>query len=66
MDLDKWITMRLEINGERARLFLNENLQPALIVNDLFHGENVKGGIGLWVEIGTEGYFSDLKITKKD
>lgn len=66
MDLDKWITMRIEINGDHARLFLDENPEPALIVNDLFHGKNLKGAIGLWVEVGTEGYFSDLKIIKKD
>jgi hypothetical protein len=33
-------------------------------VNDLKLGDNVSGAIGLWVDIGTEGYFKDIKITK--
>jgi hypothetical protein len=36
-----------------------------LIVNDLKHGANASGAIALWVDVGTEGYFKDLKITKK-
>ena len=65
MDLNEWITMRIEVKGKQAKLFLNDNKQPSLIVNDLKLGDNVSGAIGLWVDIGTEGYFKDLKITKK-
>ena len=65
MELNKWITMRIEVNGAQAKLFLDNNQQPSLIVNDLKHGANVSGAIALWVEVGTEGYFKDLKITKK-
>jgi hypothetical protein len=64
MDLNEWITMRIEIKGKQAKLFLNNNKQPSLIVNDLKLGDNVSGAIGLWVDGGTEGYFKDLKITK--
>ena len=66
MELNKWITMRIEVSGQHAKLFLDNSPQPVLIVNDLFLGPKVTGAIGLWVEVGTEGYFSDLKITKKD
>jgi hypothetical protein len=65
MELNKWITMRIEVNGAQAKLFLDNNKQPTLIVNDLKHGANASGGIALWVEVGTEGYFKDLKIIKK-
>jgi hypothetical protein len=65
MELDKWITMRIEVNGAQAKLFLGNNHQPSLIVNDLKHGANASGAIALWVDVGTEGYFKDLKITKK-
>jgi len=64
MGLNEWITMRIEVQGKQAKLFLNDNKQPSLIVNDLKLGDNVSGAIGLWVDIGTEGYFKDLKITK--
>ena len=66
MELNKWITMRIEVNGQHASLFLDGNPQPVLIVDDLFLGPKARGAIGLWVEVGTEGYFSDVKITKKD
>jgi len=65
MGLNEWITMRIEVRGKQAKLFLNDNKQPSLIVNDLKLGDNVSGAIGLWVDGGTEGYFKDLKITKK-
>lgn len=65
MELNKWITMRIEVNGTQAKLFLDNNQQPSLIVNDLKHGANVSGAIALWVDVGTEGYFKDLKVIKK-
>jgi len=64
MGLNEWITMRIEVKGKQARLFLNDNKQPSLIVNDLKLDDNLSGAIGLWVDTGTEGYFKDLKITK--
>ena len=54
--------MKIEVNGLKAKLFLNNNKQPSLIVNDLKQGSDLSGAIGLWVDIGTEGFFSDLKI----
>lgn len=65
MEMDKWITMRIEVNGTHAKLFLNNNTQPALIVNDLKHGADITGSVGLWVEVGTEGFFTDLKVIKQ-
>lgn len=64
MGLNEWITMRIDIKGKEAKLFLNDNEQPSLVVNDLKLGENVSGALGLFVDVGTEGYFKDLKITK--
>jgi hypothetical protein len=65
MKMNKWISMKIEVKGTQAKLFLDDNMQPSLIVNDLKHGANLSGTIGLWVEVGTEGYFKDLKITRK-
>lgn len=66
MEMNKWITLRIQVKGSQARLFINKNKEPSLVVNDLKHGAHATGAIALWVEIGTEGYFSDLKITKQD
>ena len=60
--LDEWINLRIEVSGARAKLFINGGKQPVLIVNDLKHGPDLSGAVGLWVEFGTEGYFADLRI----
>jgi hypothetical protein len=65
MGLNEWITIKIVVKDKQAKLFLNNNKQPALIVNDLKHGTGTPGAIGLWVDGGTEGYFSDLKIYKE-
>ena len=66
MELNRWITLRIEVMGEQAKLFIDNNQQPSLLVNDLKHGANASGAIAFWVETGTEGFFSDLKIVKKE
>jgi hypothetical protein len=62
MGLNEWITLRIVVKDSEAKLFINNNKQPSLIVNDLKHGASASGTIGLWVDMGTEGFFSDLKI----
>ena len=47
MGLNEWITMRIEVKGKQARLFLNNNKQPSLIANDLKLGDNISGAIAL-------------------
>lgn len=61
--LNEWITLRIEFENNKASLYLNNGKYPAFIVNGL-KGDTKSGSIGLWVDIGTEGYFKDLKITK--
>jgi hypothetical protein len=65
MGLNEWIKVKVEVKGKQAKLFLNDNKQPSLVVNDLKLGENVSGALGLFVDVGTEGYFRDLKVTKQ-
>lgn len=65
MEFEAWTDLRIEVDGPKALLYVNNASQPSLIVNDMFLGPDSRGGIGLWVEIGTEGYFKDLKITKR-
>jgi hypothetical protein len=64
MGLNEWIKLRVVVQGSQAKLFLNGNSQPSLIVNDLKHGADLPGAIGLWVDVGTEGFFTGLKINK--
>jgi hypothetical protein len=62
MGLNEWITLKIVVLGSQAKFFINDSKQPSLIVNDLKLGPNATGAIGLWVDGGTEGYFSDLKM----
>jgi hypothetical protein len=66
MGMNEWITMRIVVEGQKAQLFINNMKQPSLIVNDLKHGANASGAVALFIEVGTEGYFKDLKIIYKD
>jgi hypothetical protein len=59
--LDEWITMRVHVSGQRAELYLNDAKYPSFIV-DKMKGTSEAGSIGLYVDIGTEGYFKDFKI----
>ncbi len=62
MGLNEWIQIRIEVHGQKAKLYINNNKQPSLIVNDLKLGDNIQGAIGLFVDVGTEGFFKDLKV----
>jgi hypothetical protein len=59
-----WTRYKIEVEGRKARLYVHGADQPCLIVNDLKLDPR-DGGVALWVGPGTEGYFSNLKITAK-
>ena len=61
--LNEWITMKIVVKGSKAVLYLNNNSEPAFIVSDLKNGSSSAGNIGLWIDVGTEGYFKELIIT---
>jgi pimeloyl-ACP methyl ester carboxylesterase len=61
VNINEWITMRIEITGGRAEMFVNEAKFSSIIVPKML-GKTSTGAIGLWVDIGTEGYFKDLKV----
>jgi len=66
MGLNEWIKLKIEVEGTKARLFLNNDKQPSLVVIDLKHGADVSGTIALWVDVGTEGFFSNVKVYKNE
>ena len=59
-----WTKYKIQVEGGKARLYVHGAEQPCLIVNDLKLAPQA-GGVALWVGPGTEGYFSNLKITAK-
>lgn len=59
----EWTKVRIEVEGNRAKLFVHGNSQPTLIVNDLKHGPEAEGNIGLWIGPGTVAHFADLYVS---
>jgi hypothetical protein len=59
----KWTRIRIEVQGERARLFVHGQSQPTLIVNDVRTGATGRGNIALWTGPGTVAHFRDLRIS---
>lgn len=62
--LDEWIDMRIEVVGDKATLYINGQKRPSFIVGKM-KGNTKHGEVALWVDIGTIGYFKDLKIIKQ-
>ena len=63
--LEEWIHLKVRVHGLSMNLFVNHATQPSLIVNDLKYGADTRGGIGLWIESGTIGYFANVSIDCK-
>ena len=60
----EWTKVKIVVQGETAELYVHGNEQPTLIIDDLKHGSDGFGKIGLWVGPGTEAYFANLTVTK--
>lgn len=61
----EWIRVKIDVEGEKARLYVNGASQPTLIVNDVKTGAGGKGGVALWFEGSTVAHFTNLRITPK-
>lgn len=62
--LGEWNHIRAEIEEDHAAFFVNE--QPVLTVSDLKLGKAARGAVGFFVDVGTEGFFKNLRIACKD
>ena len=61
----KWTRIRIEVQGEQARLFVHGQSQPTLVVNDLKTGAGGKGAIALWIDSGTIAHFRALRVSAR-
>jgi len=66
MGLNEWIKMKIVVKNAQAKLYLNDNPQPVLIVNDLKLGAANSGAIGLFVDTGTDAFFRDIKVVSEN
>ena len=61
---DEWIQVKITVEGEKARLYVNGAEQPTLVINDVKSGAEASGKVALWIEGSTIGRFRNLKITQ--
>jgi hypothetical protein len=59
----EWTKVKVEVRGDKARLYVHDTPQPTLLVNDLKQGQS-KGAIALWVGPGTIEHFANLRVSK--
>lgn len=57
-----WTKVKIDVRGERARLYVHDQEQPTLIVNDLKTGAQRNGGVALWIDRGTVAHFRTLSV----
>jgi hypothetical protein len=65
LEYGAWTHIRIVVAGATARLFVHNAPQPALVVNDLKLGAGEDGGVALWIGAGTEGFFSNLRVSHR-
>ena len=64
LDLNEWFTLKAVIDEDTATFYVNDT--KALYVPHLKHGTGTYGHVGIFTDIGTEGYVKDLTVLCKD
>jgi hypothetical protein len=60
----EWTSIKIEVHGVKAKLYVNGSEQPVLIVNDLKRG-NSRGALAYWIGPGTIAHFANLKVVRE-
>ena len=60
-ELEQWVHLKAVITDGRGEFYLNGEEDPTLVVEEMFHGSS-SGGIGFFVDIGTEAFFKNLTV----
>jgi len=58
-----WFPVRLEVFGSQARVYINDAIEPNLVITDLQHGVN-SGGLGLMGPTDGSAWFSNFRIIR--
>lgn len=59
----EWTKVKIEVRGDKAKLYVHDAPQPVLIVNDLKLGPS-QGQIALSIGPGTIAHFANLRVSK--
>jgi hypothetical protein len=63
---DVWTRIKIDVRGERARLYVHGQEQPTLIVNDLKTGAQGKGAVALMGSSSTVAHFRSLRVSSSE
>ena len=66
IEMDEWVHIKAEIRGAEGRFYVDDMAAPALVVPQMFAGAEARGGVGLYVDNGTDGLFRNLRVTCAD
>jgi hypothetical protein len=58
----EWTKIKIDVRGDRARLYVHGQEQPTLLVNDVKSGADRSGAIALWLGPGTVAHFRSLTV----
>lgn len=59
---DTWTKIRIEVRGLQAKLYVHDQPQPVLIVNDVKSGASASGAVALCIGTGTVAHFRNLVV----
>lgn len=62
LPVNEWVHIKIEVMGAQARVFVGGAAQPALVINDLKHG-NSRGGLALVSRREANGWISNFSYT---
>lgn len=62
---ERWVHLKLEVQGTQARVFVDDMATPALTITDLKHGEST-GGIGLLGPKDSSACFANFRYRRGD
>jgi hypothetical protein len=58
-----WTKIKVEVRGDKARLYVHGQQQPTLVVNDVKSGAQRSGAVALWLGPGTIAHFRNLTVS---
>jgi hypothetical protein len=58
-----WTKIKVEVQGDKARLYIHGQEQPTLVVNDVKSGAQASGAVALWLGPGTIAHFRNLTVS---
>jgi hypothetical protein len=60
-----WTKVKIEVKGTQGRLYVHDQPQPTLVVNDLKTGAAGRGAVALWLDTSTVAHYRNVTVTRE-